>query len=408
LNSPDPQLRLSALFSRTTKGIRFDLERIRRLLVVSGSPHLQAPAVLIAGTNGKGSLTAMWSRALAAQGLRVGRYTSPHLVRFNERIVVGEDEISDAALARMFVALDHAEVATGIALTFFEAATFMAFVHFAAENVDAMVLEVGMGGRLDATNVCDPLLSLVTSIGLDHTEFLGPTVEAIAREKAGIARRGRPLVVGRVEAAVLQAIRHEAREADLWVVGDRPSHYPASAPAMWGPHQRENAALFALSAEAARGSVLSLSEAAYRAGLEARVSGRYEVRRCGHTRIVIDGAHNEDAVRALVASLHADPEFRARDRTLIFGGTEGRAPETTLAVLAPLFHRVVLCRPNTERALSFEAMQQVTPHALRAASMSEAFALCGEDACVTGSLYLVGDALALLDGQPRDTLSDFR
>ncbi len=396
------------MFARTTKGVRFELARIQRVLAVAGDPHLRAPTVLIGGTNGKGSVTEMWARGLRADGRRVGKYTSPHLVRFNERIVVDGEAIEDGALGELFSRLDEAEARAGITLTFFEAATWMAFVHFAERAVDACVLEVGLGGRLDATNASDPVLSIITSIGLDHTEFLGDDLLSIAGEKAGIARIGRPLVVGPVGEEVLATIEARALRAQVWAVGREQSHLAPVPPAMWGEHQRENAAVFALSVSAARGGPLAIGREAFEEGCRARVAGRYEVRTQGGVRSVIDGAHNGDAARALRESLIEDPAF-GRPRALVFGGTQGRPPATTLGALAPLFDRIVLCQPRSERALPMGEMLAVAPAALCAGSIAEAFSLAAmPHVCVTGSLYLVGDALSYLDNVARDTLTDFR
>lgn len=396
--------RIEALFRRSNRGIKFDLERMRTMLRSAGDPQLCAPSVLIAGTNGKGSLTAMWARGLTHDGHRVGAYTSPHLIRVNERIVVAGEPVSDAALGALFDRLAEHEKKVGLELTFFEAMTFMAFCHFADERVTAMALEVGMGGRLDATNVKDPVLGVITTIGLDHMEFLGDTLAAIAREKAGIARPNVPLVFGDLPPEAMSAVRQAAKAALLVELAGR-----RGAATMHGEHQRHNAALFELSAEVP--SVLRLSERAIAEGKQATVRGRYEVIAKAGRRFIVDGAHNGPAMVALRQALLTDPAFRPG--TLVFGGTQGRAPQETLLAIEDLFERVIVCEPPTERAIPTSELKQALPRATIAGSVQQAIGMAsassGENVCVTGSLYLVGEALAILDGGGvRDAVSDYR
>ncbi|MCC6807900.1 MAG: bifunctional folylpolyglutamate synthase/dihydrofolate synthase [Deltaproteobacteria bacterium] len=415
--------RLDALFRRTNRvaagTIKFDLERMRQMLASAGQPERGVPTVLIAGTNGKGSLTAMWARALAHEGHTVGCYTSPHLVRFHERIAVNGVPIDDDALAAVLAALAEHEARVGIELTFFEATTFMAFLHYRNAGATALVLEVGMGGRLDATNASAPSLSLITTIGRDHMEHLGESEGEIAREKAGVMRPGVTTVAGDLSAAALGAVRAAATAigARLVELGDARDHVACGerqmavpSPAMFGAHQRHNAALFTLSALAAAGTDVALSEAAIGAGVRAIVPGRYEVREAGGVRFVIDGAHNGPAMVALRAAILADPAFTA-PRTLIFGGTQGRALAETVLAVSDLFVHVIVCEPPTERAIPIAEMQQAVPRARAAGSVREAIAIArtlGANVCVTGSLYLVGETLAVLDGGARDAVSDYR
>ncbi len=289
---------LEFLFPRTTQ-IKFGLDTTRALLAAVGDPHTVFPTIHIGGTNGKGSVSTLVAEALRARGLRVGLYTSPHLVSFRERIQVDGAPISEQAVAAWTEQLTPAILAHQG--TFFEATTAIAFADFAARGVDLAVVEVGLGGRLDSTNVLQPLVSAVTKIEKDHMKYLGTTLEAIAREKAGIAKRGVPFVIGEVRPRLVEVLRRAAL-----AVGARPGVLPASV--CWdgplhlqGPHQRRNAAV-------ARGVLLALpapyrpTEAEIAEGFrEARIPGRFDRR----GKWLFDVAHNPDSMRALVTALRA-------------------------------------------------------------------------------------------------------
>jgi len=229
--------------------MRFGLERVERALSALGHPERAAPVLHVAGTNGKGSTCAMAERALRAAGLRTGLYTSPHLVAFNERIQVDGAPLDDQALARAVAEVRaacpwHEAGAPEERLTYFEMATLAAWVHLAAARVEVAVIEVGLGGRLDATNVVSPAVTAVARIGLDHTRWLGDTVEAVAREKAGILKPGVPAVFHAVQPpGALEALAAEAgRRGAPFTVAPPGWDGPLS---LAGPHQRGNAGLAA-------------------------------------------------------------------------------------------------------------------------------------------------------------------
>ena len=245
-----PRAAFAYLEERTQLGIKFGLETIRAVVEELGHPERAAPSILVAGTNGKGSVCAMLEAALRASGLRTGLYTSPHLLRVNERIAIGGRAVSDRDLARALGAVrDAAEalVARGripAHPTYFETVTAAAFWRFREARVDVMVLEVGLGGRLDATNVSDPLVSAIVSLDFDHEAFLGRTLRAIAREKAGVMRKGRAVVLGPLprearDAIALEARRVGARLVDAARRAGATSPCPAALPSP-GEHQRDN------------------------------------------------------------------------------------------------------------------------------------------------------------------------
>ena len=291
---------LAYLFPRTTQ-IKFGLGATQALLDVLGNPQARFPAIHVAGTNGKGSVSTLLAAALRGAGLRVGRYTSPHLISFRERICVDDQPISEAAVSAWTAHLTAAIEA--YQATFFEATTAIAFAHFAARKVDIAVIEVGLGGRLDSTNVITPLVSVITHIALDHQKYLGETVGEIAREKAAIAKPGVPLIIGEADPALAEVIRAAAAGA----VADGELHAIVVPPeARWtgplgllGAHQRRNAAV-AEAALAALPPALRPSTAVTAAAFaRARMPGRFDRR----GKWLFDVAHNPDSMRALSAAL---------------------------------------------------------------------------------------------------------
>jgi len=294
---------LEFLFPRVTT-IKFGLDTTRALLEEVGQPHRLFPIVHIGGTNGKGSVSTLVASALTAAGWKVGLYTSPHLVSFRERIVVDGVQISESAVAMWTECLKALIVRRHA--TFFEATTAIAFADFAARGVEIAVAEVGLGGRLDSTNVVQPAVSGVTRIARDHMKYLGDTLEAIAREKAGIAKPGAPFVIGETDPALVEILRAAAYatvraqgggRADVRVL---PADYRWTGPlGLGGPHQRRNAAV-------AHGILMALPER-YRPTREqletgfgaARVPGRFDRR----GRWLFDVAHNPDGIAALVTAI---------------------------------------------------------------------------------------------------------
>ncbi|MGI9042411.1 MAG: bifunctional folylpolyglutamate synthase/dihydrofolate synthase [Gemmatimonadales bacterium] len=300
---------LEFLFPRTTT-IKFGLATTRALLRAVGNPHEVVPSVHIGGTNGKGSVSALVAAALREAGWRVGLYTSPHLVSFRERIRVDGVPISEAAVAMW---TEHLQpLIRERRATFFEASTAIAFADFAARGAEIAVVEVGLGGRLDSTNVVHPLVSAVTKIERDHMKYLGHTLEKIACEKAGIAKPGVPFVVGERDPVLVEVLRREARRAVARRGGRAdvrvpPPDYEWCGPlSLAGPHQRRNAAV-------AHGVLMAIPPR-YRPSPQqlatgfgaARVPGRLDRR----GKWLFDVAHNPDGMRALTAALDADHQPR--------------------------------------------------------------------------------------------------
>ncbi len=299
---------LAFLFPRTTT-IKFGLDTTRALLTELGDPHRLIPAVHVAGTNGKGSVATLVAAALGAAGWTVGLYTSPHLVSFRERILVDDVPISEAAVAMWTARLRPLMVARDA--TFFEATTTIALADFAARGAEIAVVEVGLGGRLDSTNVVEPVVSVITKIARDHMKYLGETLEEIAAEKAGIAKPGVPLVVGETDPGILAVLQGAAdRTVGLASAGSRADLRPVAADEEWagplglaGPHQRRNAAIAAATLQAMPEPWRPSRDTVTAAFATARVPGRLDRR----GRWLFDVAHNPDGMSALVAALQADP-----------------------------------------------------------------------------------------------------
>jgi dihydrofolate synthase/folylpolyglutamate synthase len=400
---------LDFLFPRTTT-IKFGLGTTRALLATLGNPQDLIPCVHIGGTNGKGSVATLIAAALGAAGWRVGLYTSPHLVSFRERIRVDGAPISEAAVAmwtqRLRPMIEERQA------TFFEVTTAIAFADFAARGAEISVIEVGLGGRLDSTNVVRPLASAVTRIEMDHMKYLGDTLEDIAREKAGIAKPGAPFVIGESRPELVGILRHAAacavrghdREAvpDIRVV--RPGTQWSGPLRLAGSHQRRNAAV----AECVLGALpepYRPSTDAIRAGFaDAHIPGRLDRR----GRWLFDVAHNPDGVRALVAALRElEPPRPLHALVSILGDKEW--PEM-LVLLDQVVDRGVLTRAPTAagRGWNLEWLgrwlrdpSRPPAHAswTLVPDFDEALETVQRDAgtmLVTGSFHTVGDVMRTL------------
>jgi dihydrofolate synthase/folylpolyglutamate synthase len=415
---------LDYLFARTTGVFKFGLERTRALLADLGEPQLAYPVLHIAGTNGKGSSVATADALLRAKGLRVARYTSPHLVDFRERIAVDGAPIGEDDVVRFID--EYTPLVERLGASFFEATTALALLHFARSNVDVALIEVGLGGRLDSTNVVVPRAAGVTSIGYDHMEYLGDTLEAIAGEKAGIFKRGVPAVIGepdpdvrgwlardahRAGASVVRVTAEEMQVSDLAVsaLGTRfrlralGDERIVETPLV-GRHQASNFA-FTLALLDAAGDPfrVSLAEAAD-AVRTVRLPGRFQ--RVG--RWIFDVAHNPDGVRTLAGSLEAvSIEEPLVALVCILGDKDWRAMLDALSPLVDLF--VLTDAPTAPPSRAWplaEALAYAHGKRYRAEALhdfDEALRHAeaeGRTILITGSFHTVGDAMARLQVSP--------
>ncbi|HWZ86508.1 MAG TPA: Mur ligase family protein [Thermoanaerobaculia bacterium] len=416
--------RLEALGQR---GMKLGLAAIDEVCERLGRPERRVPAVLVAGTNGKGSTAATLAAIAGEAGLRAGLYTSPHLGDVTERIRLGPNDIAsealDAQLAAVFAAADRAPA---VPLTYFEAMTAAAFMAFARAGLDLAVLEVGLGGRFDATNVAPAILSVVTSISIDHVEDLGPTIAAIAFEKSGVFREGRPaLVASRLPEALAVFEDAAARTgAELHRLSEETaiSGLRATAPGtrfdlatpagryalvtpLSGAHQAENTAAAVRAAELLAPDFRIDARAIERGVASVRWPGRLERFEVGGKTVLLDGCHNAGGAAALarfIAEVGLRPD-------LVFGAMADKDLESMGAALRPVVGRIRLVLTASARAASPEELRRRfadgTPAARTApglvAALEELLAdPASETIIVAGSLYLVGEARALLLSGP--------
>ncbi|MHB1744770.1 MAG: bifunctional folylpolyglutamate synthase/dihydrofolate synthase [Acidobacteriaceae bacterium] len=417
---------------------KFGLAEMRILTAALGSPERHFPSVLVAGTNGKGSTSAMLANILRVAGYRAGLYTSPHLSRVNERVRINGVAISDDDFARLYFRVDE----TGARLqregklpqhpSFFEAMTAVAFLYFAEQAVDIVVLEVGMGGRLDATNIVEPLLSVITDISLDHTEWLGPTIDAIAREKAGILRQNGVLVTLPQHPAANQALGEVAvalnvravsavefmpprRSADKEAAEFYAEPYSVTVagtsvelrPALAGTHQHRNAALAVAAArELCNSHSYNITPQQIAEGIgTARWPGRLELfpRTGARAAVLLDVAHNPAGAWTLRSALSTWPGLATQiptQRTLLFGCLREKAVEEMAQILFPVFDCVILTPVNSPRTASLEDLQAVA-RSLGVEAESATSAAAGMELAqaqtpanglivCAGSVYLIG------------------
>jgi len=417
MNYPDSVHFLYAL-GNEIKTAKLGLERIRAVLEALGNPQDRCRFVHVAGTNGKGSTCAMIESALRVRRLRTGLFTSPHLAEPTERIRVNGEAVSDAEFAEAFnrvhACVEQLLEAGKIDLhtTYFETVTAMALLLFAERRADVVVLEVGLGGRLDATNVVHPVLCVITPIDFDHEQYLGRSLEAIASEKAGILKPGVPAVFSRQRpeaAAVL-----DRRAAELGIAVSRISDYRIEelqtdtrgsrfriagleihCP-LAGEHQVGNAATAAVAL-----LELGVPPAVIEEGLaRTRWPGRLE-RVSKNPEIILDGAHNPAGARALAA--YIERFYRNRRVRMIYGTMRDKSVAEIGGILFPLAQELIVTAPRQARALAPEAVLELADHpeARTAASIADALALvrgaAPEDAVfITGSLFLVAEARSLL------------
>lgn len=415
---------LQYLFARTTGPFKFGLERTLMLLDALGNPQREFPSLHIAGTNGKGSSVATAEAVLRAKGLRVGAYTSPHLVDFRERIVIDGRYIPAEDVVEF---VQHwTPTVEGIGASFFEATTALAFAHFARQHVDVALIETGLGGRLDSTNVVDPIAAGVTTIDYDHTEYLGDTLEKIAAEKAGIYKAGRPAVVGEYDPSLRKVLAGHARAAGAssvrivveecaiedvrvepsgtWFVLDalgsrRRLHTPLA-----GRHQAQNVAFVLMLLDAAGAPYATTLEEAQHALGSIRISGRFQ--RSG--RFIFDVAHNPEGAEVLARTLAAvKPDEPV---IALFSVLADKDWRQMLRVLATVVSRFIITTaptapPNRSWDLNevgrFAADESVAVEIIADfdAALARAERL-GATTLVTGSFHTVGDAMARLQLSP--------
>jgi len=409
------------LYSLQKYGIKFGLSKTSNLLKAFGNPHRGQRYVHIAGTNGKGSVAAMVESILRTSGLKVGLYSSPHLVRFTERFRINGKEIPSETAASLVGEL-RAVINPAHPPTFFEVTTAMGLIYFAREEVDLAVIEVGMGGRLDATNVIRPDVSVITNISLDHQVFLGRTLKEIAREKAGIVKRGISLITAATQPPVLEVFRKtcEDKGAPFWRVGqdiryratgDKINYYGFKRKlkdlelGLAGSYQHRNAALALGVMELLERRGVHVSKDHIREGLKSAYwPGRLQVV-SRDPLLILDGAHNPGAIRYLSEAIRGG--FRYKRLILVLGIMADKDVATILRGIVPMANHVVFTRPEYYRAAAPETLMQqalplgkpgeIQPTLAKAIEKAKRMADRKDLILVTGSLFTVGEAMAILD-----------
>ncbi len=420
MNKDGYQRSLNYLYGLEKFGMIFGLTKVEEILRAIGDPHREIQAIHIGGTNGKGSTAAMIASILQKEGYCVGLYTSPHLVQFTERMKVNGKEIKKEEMVELTEWLRNQVESAGVAppFTFFDFTTAMAFSYFRQKMVDIAVLEVGLGGRLDSTNVVDPLLSIITNIGRDHEDVLGKGILNIAKEKAGIIKKGRPLITAATQPRVIGLFSKtcQEKEAPFFRVGknfryipaeEKRFHYEGLHRKLWalslnlsGPHQM-------LNATTALGAMEVLDDLGYPVSNEAMIEGLQEVdwpgrleMVCTSPRVLLDGAHNPDGAISLRESLKK--EFEYQHLILLIGIMKDKDIHSILHSLSPLADHIILTRPRTDRAAPPELLKKALGRDGKKVEVIEDFrkaidrglSLTGSEdiLCITGSLYTVGEA----------------
>ncbi|HZZ19794.1 MAG TPA: folylpolyglutamate synthase/dihydrofolate synthase family protein [Opitutaceae bacterium] len=409
------------LFGLKAGGVKFGVDRMRILSAHIGNPELKVPCIHVAGTNGKGSVSAMLEAILRASGRRTGLYTSPHLVRLGERVqvdrnILTEDEITGYVRELQPIADRIGEEGeAGDRPTFFEFMSAMAFLQFARSGCEASVIEVGLGGRLDATNIVEPEVSVITSIGMDHCEMLGDTLSAIAGEKGGIIKAGRPVVMGRMPREAEDVIRGIAQRLGSRLLsvreefGDSVDGYPTTG--LEGDYQRWNAATATLAARLLP-AFLGVTEASIRSGL-ATVDwpGRWQRTSLGGRLVILDSSHNPEGASVLDANLTSLRAETGRSPVAIVGALGSLRAGPLLEVVSRHCREINLAVPKQARATSHEELEALVPKGYKGrvvrSSVEELFpepgkCTAGEEGdiiVVTGSIYLLGEVLSRLEPQ---------
>ena len=363
------------LFGLKAVGVKFGVDRMRALAERIGHPEAQVPCIHVAGTNGKGSVSAMLEAVLRESGMRVGLYTSPHLVRLGERVQVNRRLLSEAEIIAYVRELQPAadrigaEGGADMRPTFFEFMTAMAFFQFARSRCDCSVIEVGLGGRLDATNIVDPMVSVVTSIGLDHCEMLGSTLEAIATEKAGIIKPGRPVVIGRMPSEAEETVRrvaalqgaqvHSVREE----FGEDVARYPRTG--LEGDYQRWNAATAVLAARLLPPG-FGVTDESLASGLrKVDWPGRWQRASLGGRLVILDASHNPEGAAVLDTNLGRLRAETGRPPVAVVGALGAMRAGPLLEVLCRHCSEIHLVVPHQSRASTYEELEALIPRSSR-------------------------------------------
>jgi dihydrofolate synthase/folylpolyglutamate synthase len=421
---------LDTIFKLSRHGIKLELETIQNILKLLNSPQKNYYTIHIAGTNGKGSTATYIESILRKAGFKTGIYTSPHLVRFNERICVNGEQISDQKVVEAYEAVHAVDLGKRKA-TFFEINTAMAFYYFSREKVDWAIIETGMGGKFDATNVIRPQVSVITNLSIEHTDYLGSTIKALAKEKGGIIKQNTPVVTGVCQPSGLGVIQQIAAEkcAPLFQfkhdfsIRKNPKKstyrfrglhqtYRDIIKPLPGDHQRENLSLALAACELIfkkfkeTDSRYTLSPTLLKEGLASvKWPGRLEII-MEKPLVILDGAHNLKAAQLL--GKYLSQTLSDKDLTLVVGILDDKPYQEMLKHLVPYAQRIIITRPKINRSLATgvlkKAVRKITHKKIEViedvqAAVTHAIATCSDNdaICIAGSLYVAGEAKEKFD-----------
>ena len=421
---------LDTIFKLSRFGIKLELETIQNILKLLNNPQKNYYTIHVAGTNGKGSTATYIESILRKAGFKTGIYTSPHLVRFNERICVNGEQISDARVVEAYEAVHAVDLGKRKA-TFFEINTAMAFYHFSREKIDWAIIETGMGGKFDATNVIRPQVSVITNLSIEHTDYLGSTIKALAKEKGGIIKQNTPVVTGVCQPSGLGVIQQIAAEncAPLFQfkhdfsIRKNPKKntyqfrglhqtYKEIIKPLPGDHQRENLSLALAACELIFNNFIetdpryTLSPTLIKQGLAtAKWPGRLEIVR-QTPLVILDGAHNLKAAQVL--GKYLSQTLSEKSLTLVVGILDDKPYQEMLKHLVPCAQRIIITRAKINRSLATEvlkeAVKKITHKKIEViedvkAAVTHAIATCSDNdaICVAGSLYVAGEAKEKFD-----------
>jgi dihydrofolate synthase/folylpolyglutamate synthase len=416
------KLTVQDIFALEQRGIERGLSRVEKLLEALGHPERAYPSVHVTGTNGKGSTCAMIAQILREGGYRVGLYTSPHLERWTERIQIDGVEASEEALLK--IAEKIWPVVEKEGATFYEVTTALALAEFARQSVEIAVVEVGLGGRWDATNVVHPIVTVITHVALDHTEYLGESRLEIAAEKAGILKKGIPLVTAESDPEILSLFQQKAEElgvpvrvhgVDFNTQGTSPQDFRFRG-GRWslkdlsmnlrGGHQLKNASVALAVCEILDEKGFPLSESAVRDGLSHTAwPGRFEIFE-GTPPIVIDAAHNPDGIEALLQAL--EPEFPRKPIVFVFGVSNDKPAAQMLSLLRGRSSKIILTQAKNPRATDPTVLKTYYSRGVVEenveAALKKAFEICSSEGviCVCGSIFLIGEIRRMFQGVAHD------
>lgn len=414
---------LDTMYALGRFGIVLGLSTMEGILEKLGNPQNDFKCIHVAGTNGKGSVVSTLSHILHKAGYTTGLYTSPHLVTFNERIAINNENITNEEVIEAYYAVEKANTGERSA-TFFEIATAMAFYVFSKKKVDYALIETGMGGRLDATNIVNSILSIITNISLEHKDYLGSSLTAIAGEKAGIIKQGIPVISGVTQPSVVSVIEntaHEksapsyiykkafnvrrAKEKGRFTYYGMNHTWTGMKTRLLGRHQADNAALVLAGCEILMDQVPNLNEQVIRDGLtETRWAGRLEIVAENPT-VLVDGAHNLMAINTLSDFLRET--YQGKTITLLTGILDDKAYDAMFKRLLPLCKRVILVKAQSERSIDPKNLLTVAKDLCEDAriieNIPEAITFAQQNSspddliCISGSLYVVGEAKAFFE-----------